>query len=677
MSDPLRDVADSTGRRKPAGWPWALVGGVLIVAAVVLRYGPMFELDPIDPHPARGSGHSIRVSPELRPVDRVPADAAALRDCNVLFVTLDTTRADRIGCYGYAGIRTPALDGLAREGVLFSGAFAPTPTTIPSHCSMMTGLYPHHHGARANGQRLDESKMTLAELLSNAGYVSAAFVSSFVLDSRFGLAQGFAHYDDRFELVDGGDGAAAAERRADATTDRALAWLGEHVSQRLFMWVHFFDPHDPYDPPQPYRDRYANAYDGEIAFADAQLGRLLAAIDDAGLTDTTLVVVAADHGESLGEHEELTHGFLIYNATLRVPMIMRCGAKIGAGVHVSRNVSLVDITPTVLSLLGISIPPHLDGVDLTLPPQGTRSIFAETLHGTAFYGWAPLLGVVEGSSKLIYGPRSELYDIEGDPFERSNVFDSRSQVAGALRLRVESLFGSDLDKVASSSSLRLSVEEIEKLQALGYAGGALPRPSSATPGPHPRDMMSLMNRVQYAAALGHGGGHAKAIAQLERIIADHPHFTPPYEYLADLYRRQRDYEGVATTLNRYIKIRPDDPRPLLMLADLHVQTGAVDQAIKLQRRSLVMNPDHFAATFALGRLLQQAGQHAEAADLFGRALRLRPRDERLPEMYVELMISLSRLDEAEAHLKKLIEVEKHLPFVSDALHQLEPSDEAP
>jgi len=671
MADALQNETTSKRRKEPAGWPWALIGGALIVAALAFRYMPRFAPDQIDARPALFPFQPVRISPEWRHVDQVPASAGMLNDCNVLFVTLDTTRADRIGCYGHTGIRTPALDGLARAGVLFSSAFAPTPTTIPSHCSMMTGLYPQHHGARANGHRLDDSIGTLAEALSDAGFVCAAFVSSFVLDSRFGLGRGFAHYDDRFGSV---QGATDSQRRADATTDRALAWLGDRASQRFFMWVHYFDPHDPYDPPQPYRSQYALAYDGEIAFADAQLGRLLAAIDEAGLTETTLVVVAADHGESLGQHEELTHGFLIYNATLHVPMIMRCGTRLGGGVHVSRNVSLVDIMPTVLSLLNVSTPPNLDGVDLTTPGKASRAVFAETLHGAVFYGWAPLMGVVEGSNKFIHGPDSELYDIEIDPLEESNVIGSRPQLAGSLQRRIESLFGSDLEQVAPVKSLRLSAEELAKLQALGYTGGA-PSPAATSP-PHPRDMMKLMSRVQFAAAAGNDGNRAEAIKQLEQITRDHPDFAPPYEYLADHYRHEQNFDGAKATLRRYISIRPTDARPLLKLADVHLLTGEIDKAVELQRRALVMDPNHFAATFALARLLLETGESADVADLFARALLLRPRDEQLPQMYVDVMVTLGREDDAEVMLRQLIEAEPHLPFVTEALQRLVRSDGA-
>jgi tetratricopeptide (TPR) repeat protein len=292
-----------------------------------------------------------------------------------------------------------------------------------------------------------------------------------------------------------------------------------------------------------------------------------------------------------------------------------------------------------------------------------------------FYGWSPLLAVVEGSDKLIFGPDRELYDIKADPFEASDVIESRAERAGALQDRMETLFGSDLDQVAASTSLRLSAEELEKLRALGYTGGA--PPTSTTSPPHPRDEMKLMSRVQIAAATGNDGDRAKAIHLLERIISDHPDFTPPYEYLADQYRHQQDYDGAKATLHRYIRIRPADARPLLKLADVHLLTDEIDEAVELQRRALVLNPSHFAATFTLGRLLLEDGQSVEAADLFARALLLHPRDEQLPGMYVDVMLKLGRRDEAESTLRRLIDVDPHLLFVTDALGRLGTAEEVP
>jgi arylsulfatase A-like enzyme len=477
----------SVERQPRAWWQWVLGIGLIGAAVVIglISYVPALQLG--RRHPPSVPPREIRVAADMKPADVVPASPGELAGSNLLVVTLDTTRADRIGCYGNDEIRTPAVDRLAREGVLFSQAVAPAPTTLPSHASVMTGLYPYHHGARANGlYRLDEEHVTLAETLSGAGYTTGAIVSAFVLDSQFGIDQGFRDFDDDV----GGDDDLGAfempERAADTTAKRAESWLRTHTEEKFFLWVHFYDPHFPYQAPKPFSDDYAVAYDAEIAFADFQLGRLLAVVDELGLTDNTLVVLAGDHGEGLGQHDEEAHACLIYESTMQVPLIMRCGQRLGGGVHISREVSLVDIAPTVLAMLGVEQPQGLDGVDLTQPDTGPRPIFLETLQGLADHGWAALLGVREGSMKYIYGPEVELYDLSRDPFEENDLATARPKLTAAMQQRLEDFFGEDLEQAASAGPAQaLSPDAIAKLEALGYLRGIGDAASAAAARPHP------------------------------------------------------------------------------------------------------------------------------------------------------------------------------------------------
>lgn len=431
----------------------------------------------------------------------VPAAPGSLADRNLLFVTFDTTRADRIGCYGNNQIRTYTLDRLAAEGVLFSQAIAPAPTTLPSHASMLTGLYPYHHGARANGlYRLDSKYLTLAEILTDNGYATGAAVSASVLEKQYGIAQGFQDYDDETESKDETGGLAAvtvAERTGDQTVERAEQWIRAHAADKFFYWVHFYDPHFPYQAPSPYSEKYADPYDAEIAFTDAQLARLVELLDELDLSDRTLIVIAGDHGEARGQHEEPTHACLVYDSTLHVPMVMRCGDQLGGGVHVQRPVSLVDIMPTVLTLLGIEAPAPMDGIDLTQPPAGDRSLYFETLQGLADYGWAALLGVRNESWKYIHGPTSELYDVSTDPFEATDLIDARPEIAAAMHQRLEDFFGTDLEQAASAEPThRLDAAELAKLQSLGYlqdVGGETPPPSERR---HPKEIIALLSTLR-------------------------------------------------------------------------------------------------------------------------------------------------------------------------------------
>ena len=340
---------------------------------------------------------------------------------NLLLITLDTVRADRLGAYGAAGAATPALDGMARAGVRFEQAIAAAPLTLPSHATILTGLPPTRHGLRHNGAgRLADPIDTLAERLRAAGYDTAAFVGAFVLDRRFGLDQGFALYDDEIPR-----GATAphleAERPASAVVERALGWLAEREGRPFFAWVHLYDPHAPYAPPEPFRSRFpAQPYEGEIAAVDAQVGRLLAEIESRGWSDRTLVAVAGDHGESLGEHGEATHGLLLYEATLRVPLLLR-GAGLPAGGVVRAPVGLTDLGPTLAGLLGRDMAPPQGGRDLSADLRAGREpapadLYSETEYPRSF-GWAALAALRRGGWKLIAGPRPELYDLSLDPDE--------------------------------------------------------------------------------------------------------------------------------------------------------------------------------------------------------------------------------------------------------------------
>ncbi|MGH7337333.1 MAG: sulfatase, partial [Myxococcota bacterium] len=395
--------------------------------------------------------------------------------------TTDTTRADHLHAYGNQSVATPALDALARDGVLFAEASTPSPATLPAHSSLMTGLYPIHHGARANGTfHLGGQVETLAERLRAAGYRTGAVISAFVLDSRFGLDQGFELYHDDLSAGIKHSPHMFRERAAELTNEPAVKWLREHPGERFFLWVHYFDPHAAYLPPEPFRSEYASdPYDGEIAYADSQIGALLAELDDLGVRDRTLLVYAADHGEGLGEHGEDTHSLLTYDSTLHVPLLLSAPAALPRGRVIARPVSLIDVAPTVLSLLGLPRPGELDGIDLTQPALSpARSLFFESLSTMTLHGWAPLLGVRRGDWKYVFAPTPELYDLARDPRERTNRHDAEPARAAALHDELLAFVGGD-PLVASrvGTPLELDDETREQLAGLGYVHTA---PSHAT-----------------------------------------------------------------------------------------------------------------------------------------------------------------------------------------------------
>src|SRR5438093_1706910 len=371
---------------------------------------------------------------------------------NVLLVTLDTTRADRLGCYGYAGARTARLDRLAAEGVRFENAFADAPITLPSHASLLTGLYPFEHGVRNNGNfYLPDRFETLATLLRKRGYRTAAFVSSFVLDRRYGLARGFESYDDRMEeavaLGSGGE----AERRGDRTALACTRWLEGYAAQRastpFFVWLHLYDPHEPYRPPPPFRELFADhPYDGEVAFADVVVASVLEKLAQLGLLDRSLVVVVADHGESLGDHGEETHSMFLYESAIRVPLILWRPGVLPAGRVVASPVRTVDVAPTILDILGEPplAAPHARSLRGTIDgraPERPAAIYAETYVPKLYLNGAALRALREDRYKLIDAPRPELYDLDRDPGETQNRLEQEPALANGLRAELERLTG--------------------------------------------------------------------------------------------------------------------------------------------------------------------------------------------------------------------------------------------
>jgi len=444
----------------------------------------------------------------------------------IVLVTIDTLRADHVGAYGDLGARTPVLDELAARGVRFEHAIAPTPLTLPSHTSLMTGLQPPHHGVRHNSVfALDEEIPVLAERMREAGYATGAFVGAFVLDARFGLARGFDVYDDELSQRRASKSPFSfAERRADAVVDAALDWLST-ASDRFFLWVHLYDPHADYDPPAPYR-RHASgdAYAGEIAFADAQMGRLVRFIGNRWGADGLVVVVTSDHGESLGEHREATHSYTVYDATQRVPLILM-GPNLPRGAVVPEPVRLTDVAPTLLWLAGIETlsksPEGYGGRNLVPLMHGgeeaSRVAYVETLATQLDMGWSPLLGVRTMSHKYIRAPQPELYDLEEDPDETRNLALEQPKRAAELDALLEvQLQGAR----AIAPSVELEAGDRARLESLGYV---VPRTGSVfgdlgvVGGLNPRDHMLEASRVQEARSALGDGQPLRALELLEPV----------------------------------------------------------------------------------------------------------------------------------------------------------------
>jgi arylsulfatase A-like enzyme len=409
------------------------------------------------------------------------ARRAAIVPLGVVVITLDTTRADRLSPYGFMDISLPNLERLAREGVVFDQAESVAPLTLPAHTSLFTGLLPPNHGVRDNAAPpLGETHTTLPEVLLARGFRTGAFVGSIVLDPDRGLKQGFEEYRG----VDG-----THQRRADQVINDAVQWLERVDKSPFFLWTHLYDPHRPYDPPEPYATICAhNPYLGEIAFADAQVGRLLEALQRRGLLDRVIVVVAGDHGESLGQRGERDHGVFVYENVLRVPLIVRSPAV--ATSRVGEVVRLVDVMPTILDLLDVAVP-WVDGTSLRELMCGRRShldleAYAESLYPMRL-GWSPLFALRHGRYKLIDAPRPELYDLDGDPFEQHNVYDERRTIANAMSARVAIL---KRGTATAEERIHLTADLRARLSSLGYLGSAAAGVTPESPLPDPKDRIA-------------------------------------------------------------------------------------------------------------------------------------------------------------------------------------------
>ncbi len=486
------------------------------------------------------------------------AGCAAPPPPDLLLITLDTTRADHLSFLGDAGPPTPRIDGIAAGGAAFAAAFAPAPLTLPSHATMMTGLLPTEHGVRDNGGfALGEASPTLAALLADRGWRTGAFVGAAVLDHATGLDRGFSVYDDAVG-ESGADGPFQyGRRRGDAVVAAALDWLDGAGPEPVFLWVHLFDAHAPYAAPEPERGRFADPYDAEVAFLDRVVGDLLDGWAARRDPERTVVAVAADHGESLGEHGEATHGILVYDATLRVPLAVRApGAP--PGLRVEAPVSLRDLAPTLLDLLGVPAPEGMSGRSLAPLVRGGATaepepIYFECLAGELHHGWAPLRGVRDGRWKLIEGAATELYDVAADPAEIRDLAARRpAEVAGLQRILDERF-----PDAPHAPGRALDAATRARLEALGYLGGEA-TPAGGPP-PDPRDRIALLARMDAADARFAAGDADGAVALYRAVLAEDPADLEAVVRLADLLHYAGRYAEAAEAFARAEALDPTDP----------------------------------------------------------------------------------------------------------------------
>ena len=660
MSDASQPQSRPSTRSRSKAPERILLGlAVLLIGVGVLSVPLRRLLTPPDQIGVTGE-----VLEELQPAERIAVEPGVLDDYNLVIITTDTTRADRLHAYGNRSVSTPTLDRLAREGVLFANAITPSPSTMPSHSSLMTGLYPIHHGVRANGTfKLEDGITTLAEHLGEAGWRTGAVISAFVLDSRFGLDQGFELYHDDLTRGVKLSPHMFRERAAELTNEPALNWLIDHADERFFLWVHYFDPHAAYLPPEPFRENYTqDLYDGEIAYVDSQIGALLAELENLGLGRKTLVVYTSDHGEGLGEHGEQTHSLLTYDPTLRIPLIVHAPERLPQGVVVERQVSSIDVVPTVLSLLGVPPLAGLDGVDLTEPPEpGPRSIYFESIAPMTLHGWAPLMGIRRDDYKYILAPTPELYDLRDDPKERDNLHEEEAEIAAELRDELVVLLGADpLVAAQVTTNLELDPEMRSQLAALGYVHTVSETSEAEARAEFdPKEMIYHWEQVQQGINLRAQGQLDEAIPILEKSVAEVEGDLFARNVLAGAYQMRGEFDRAMELYEGSAEFEPNDEGILLGMAGVQMSRGALEEAEALIRSALELESESASAYLGLGRLALLRRKPEEARALFEQAIEMDPGTSG-PTGYVQigwLELRAHRLEEARQAFREALRID--------------------
>jgi len=611
---------------------------------------------------------------------------------NLVLITIDTLRADHLGCYGNQTIQTPAIDTLASQGILFRQAFSPVPLTLPAHASILTGLYPPVHGLQDNGYFiLDDRYNTLAEILKEQGYTTAAVVASFVLNSRFGLAQGFDFYEDNIAPDPNRSDPFRYERKGDEVLRLAKDWLKQKGGTKFFLWLHFYDPHDPYEPPEPYRSSYAQEpYGGEIAYTDSCIGQLLAILDELKLRDNTLLVITSDHGEGLGEHGEKTHGVFIYDTTLHVPLIISHPRLDLRSTSLDFLVRTIDILPTTLGLLGLAEPGRSYGQGVNLlpwitddkKPSPNLQLYAESLYTKLNFDWASLTGVRTSEFKYIRAPQPELYRIGSDLKELHNLLLEEPKLASGWEKELQEMekgFAAVRSAQGGARAKVVADQEIRRrLESLGYLCAPRqekPRDKSESnrSSPDPKDMVQVLESLDQGQILYATGKLEAAAQQFEKILTLDPGNIFIHYLLGDVYSRQEhyhkaldhylavlreqedylevhnkigsvydhlnDYERAAQHFHKAAALHPDQPRAYSNLGIIYIKTNRLSEAEEVLLQALTLSrkqDDDQEMAFSLrclGDVRLRMNDEEKAKEYYQQALRIRPS---MVEVYLEL-----------------------------------------
>jgi arylsulfatase A-like enzyme/predicted Zn-dependent protease len=589
------------------------------------------------------------------------AGMRAGRDFNVILITLDTTRADRLGCYGFPNVETPAINGLASRGIRFDRCYAQTPLTLPSHTSIMTGTLPVFHGVRDNGGFLVPQQLkTMAELFKDKGFATGAFIAAYVLDSKWGLNQGFDTYFDKFDLskfkrISLG----TVQRPANEVLDEALPWLEKQKGGKFFTWIHLYDPHTPYEPPPPYDKLYAgHPYLGEIAFTDSQVGRVWQFLEANDLARSTFLVVAGDHGESLWEHEEAAHGFFVYQGAIHVPLIFVTPFARFQGRSSARVSTLTDILPTVCDLAGLPIPAEVQGRSLVpffdRPKREDGALaYSETYYPRFHYGWSELKAVQSAKHKLILAPVPELYDLIEDPREQKNLVYLRKDVYEKLKAEAEAFIAASGRNAYETDYSKIDEETREKLAALGYIGSfADPAKLKGKTLGNPKEKIVVFNELSRAREMGLAGKPDEAIAIIQKIISSDPDIVDAYFSIGNICFQNQRFKEALGFFKQVLGRKPDDSFAVINVILSHEAMGEFDEAEKFALDYMAKGFEEPQIYFMLGNMSFLRKQYDKSVTYLDKALSLNAESAASHNLLAAIAIVRNDLEGAEEHLEQ-------------------------
>lgn len=586
---------------------------------------------------------------------------------NVILITIDTVRADRLGCYGASNIRTPTLDALARDGIVFERAISQVPLTWPSHAAILTGAYPFQNGVQDfTGKPLDERFRSVAQVFKQQGYATGAVVSAFVLDRSWGLARGFDSYDDAFSaqafrqkdigLVD---------RKAGESVTRALGWLNKWKQQTprqpFFFWLHLYDPHSPYDPPEPFATQYhGHLYDGEVAYADHELARLITWLKQNRLYDRSLIVFVSDHGESLGEHGEKEHGFFVYNSTVHIPLIVKPPAGRVWPHRVTKPVETVAIAPTMIRVAGIRnmvekqflSPSLLDG---NASDEGAA--YSESFYSFSSFGWSPLHALETSRYHYIEAPTPELYDLIADPQEKNNLAAYQTATVAVLKDQLHSLLRNNSFKPEGNAASGLSPDALEKLRALGYVAYRSPVSSDALAAglSDPKSRLWELNAILAAGDAFQAGDFSAGEALLARVRDSDPKIYIVPFMLGENALRQRNWDVAAQELQECLSLNPNFDQAMVGLSRALLNLDRIDDAKAWLDKALTFNPRNYRAWYERGFIESKTDKAAAIADM-EKAVSIQPNFASLRRDLGMLLFEQQNYTEAANHLAKAAEL---------------------